>query len=78
MTRTFFFEWHRFQPITHHSAFVMIRRPIEIDGILKEAGPGGFGGGTDGGDGQRIAILAGGVEEGITRRNLKKRPGARI
>lgn len=56
----------------------MIRRPIEIDGILKEAGPGGFGGGTDGGDGQRIAILAGGVEEGITRRNLKKRPGARI
>lgn len=52
----------------------MIGRPIVIEGILKEEGPGGFGGGTDGGDGQRIAILAGGVEEGITRGSLK-RPG---
>lgn len=57
----------------HHSGFVMIIRPIVIDGILKGAGPGGFGSGTDGGDGQRIAILAGGVEEGITRGSLKKK-----
>lgn len=49
----------------------MIRRPIVIGGILKEEDPGGFSGGTDGGDGQRIAILAGVVEEG-TRGSLKK------
>ncbi|MCI4378140.1 hypothetical protein PGIGA_G00212530 [Pangasianodon gigas] len=50
----------------------MIRRPIVIDGILKEAGPGGFGGRTDGGDGQRIAILAGGEEERIAGGSLGK------
>lgn len=55
----------------HDSGFVMIMRPIVIDGILKGVGSGGFSGGTDGSDGQRIAILAGVVEEGITRGSLK-------
>ncbi|MCJ8732262.1 hypothetical protein PDJAM_G00209360 [Pangasius djambal] len=50
----------------------MIRRPIVIDGILKGACPGGFGGRADGGDGQRIAILAGGGEERIARGSLGK------
>lgn len=61
----------------HDSGFVMISRPIGIDGILKEAVLAGFGGGTDGGDGQRIAILAGGAEEGITSGGLNKDSGAR-
>lgn len=62
----------------HESIFIMIRQPIVIDGILKRAGPGGFCGETDGGDRQRIAILAGEVEEGITRDPKKRAAGGEV